>query len=91
VQPETERVREAIAKLQADAADACPTGCGRSAAFGHRMCRACWALVPKHLQRAVNSAWRAHRNAMRTGGVQCAVSTRKSYEHAKAAALASIP
>jgi hypothetical protein len=43
------------------AATACPTGCGRTRAAGHLMCRPCWSEVPRHLQRDVHRAWRAWR------------------------------
>lgn len=37
----------------------CPSGCGRSVARGHLMCRGCWREVPREIQREVNRAWRA--------------------------------
>lgn len=42
----------------------CPArGCGASLAFEHLMCRDCWGLLPRTLQREVNKTWRAFKNA----------------------------
>lgn len=37
----------------------CPTGCGRTRADGHLLCRRCWSRVPPDLQDMVWRTWRA--------------------------------
>lgn len=62
----------------------CPTGCGRSRAAGHLMCRPCWGEVPRHLQRNVHRTWRAWRTDLADPEAM------RSYRAASDAAIASV-
>lgn len=63
----------------------CPTGCDRAVAPGQLLCRPCWSLVPKPIQRDVYATWRKWQRNLGD------VDAMEAYRSARAAAIASIP
>lgn len=84
----------------------CPSGCGRKVRAGQLLCGACWAEVPKHLQRDVLRTWRAYSRAHkksvaemrdpdasaeeRAAAIHSSALARQEYQDARDAALGSI-